>query len=105
MRLIDTETGKFVEVVNVDAFKYAILSHTWDQAGEQTLQDVRSIQLFYDHNGRRLNPDLMGESPIPVRPPASSQVDYVTQRTSLCAVRSTISSVQMPPPNIEFLIG
>ncbi|KAI0708586.1 hypothetical protein C8Q76DRAFT_799832 [Earliella scabrosa] len=44
IRVLDTSNGKFVELKDSDPFEYAILSHTWDPAGEQTYQDVRRIQ-------------------------------------------------------------
>ncbi|KAI0649801.1 hypothetical protein C8Q79DRAFT_1006132 [Trametes meyenii] len=44
MRLLDTETGQFLNVLNHFAIPYAIFSHTWDLAGEQSYLDVRSIQ-------------------------------------------------------------
>ncbi|KAI1796879.1 HET-domain-containing protein [Ganoderma leucocontextum] len=44
MRLLNTETGQFVEIFKPSEVEYAILSHTWDPEGEQTFQDVRRIQ-------------------------------------------------------------
>ena len=44
MRLLDTHTGHFVEVADISDTRYAILSHTWDAAGEQTYEEVREIQ-------------------------------------------------------------
>ncbi|TFK86221.1 HET-domain-containing protein, partial [Polyporus arcularius HHB13444] len=43
MRLLDTCTGHFHEVENHFEVPYAILSHTWTPAGEQSFQDVRSL--------------------------------------------------------------
>ena len=57
MRLLDTKTGHFVEkdLEGHDVFgrpwarfKYAILSHTWDQDGEQTYGELREIQRRYE---------------------------------------------------------
>ena len=51
MRLIDTQTGKFVEFFDLEKIPpYAILSHTWDPAptGEQSYQDVVKIQEKYN---------------------------------------------------------
>ena len=57
MRLLDTKTGHFVEKdpEGCDVFgrpqarfKYAILSHTWDQDGEQTYGELREIQRRYE---------------------------------------------------------
>lgn len=42
MRLLDTETGHFVEK-DPQNTKYAILSHTWDRE-EQTCKQLRKIQ-------------------------------------------------------------
>ena len=45
MRLLDTETGQFVEKDPKESkLKYAILSHTWDSRGEQTYPELRKIQ-------------------------------------------------------------
>lgn len=47
MRLIDTETGEFVQFFDLAKIPpYAILSHTWEPApiGEQSYQDVVKIQ-------------------------------------------------------------
>ncbi|KAH9903264.1 hypothetical protein C8Q73DRAFT_785866 [Cubamyces lactineus] len=48
MRLLDTETGRFLEIANPTDLPYAILSHTWDPKGEQTYQDVRKVQATYE---------------------------------------------------------
>ncbi|EJF56687.1 HET-domain-containing protein [Dichomitus squalens LYAD-421 SS1] len=44
MRLLNTLTGRFVEVHDPSSAEYAVLSHTWDQNGEQSYHDVRQIQ-------------------------------------------------------------
>ncbi len=44
IRVLDTQTGRFVELNDSTPIEYAILSHTWDPSGEQTYQDVRRIQ-------------------------------------------------------------
>ena len=50
MRLIDTETGEFVEFVDLEkAPPFAILSHTWVRSGEQSYQEVVKIQERYRH--------------------------------------------------------
>ncbi|KAI0634611.1 hypothetical protein C8Q77DRAFT_769201 [Trametes polyzona] len=51
MRLLDTETGYFVEIANPTDRPYAILSHTWDLEGEQKYQDVCAIQQTYQRRG------------------------------------------------------
>ncbi|TBU24459.1 heterokaryon incompatibility protein-domain-containing protein [Dichomitus squalens] len=48
MRLLDTTTGQFVELTQWWKIQYAILSHTWDPDGEQTLQELRALQMAYD---------------------------------------------------------
>ena len=72
MRLLDTETGRFLEIANPTDLPYAILSHTWDPKGEQTYQDVRKIQATYeapsmlrDRKSTRLNSSHSGESRMP----------------------------------------
>ena len=48
MRLLDTETGQFVEKdPEKDGTVYAILSHTWDAKGEQTYEELKKIQGRY----------------------------------------------------------
>ncbi|KAI1782983.1 heterokaryon incompatibility protein-domain-containing protein, partial [Ganoderma leucocontextum] len=45
MRLLDTYTGQFVEKDPGDTHtQYAILSHTWDQDGEQSYKQLKKIQ-------------------------------------------------------------
>ena len=53
MRLIDTETGLFVEIDNPRDHIYAILSHTWNGRGEQSYQEVREIQRSFALRGVR----------------------------------------------------
>ncbi|KAM5546156.1 hypothetical protein V8D89_000282 [Ganoderma adspersum] len=48
MRLLDTETGQFIDKDPKNT-EYAILSHTWDtEKGEQTYDQLRKIQQRYD---------------------------------------------------------
>ncbi|TBU57934.1 hypothetical protein BD310DRAFT_928305 [Dichomitus squalens] len=48
MRLLDVDTGSFLYFTERDKTPpYAILSHTWDSAGEQTYQEVKDIQSSY----------------------------------------------------------
>nr|VWO99468.1 Zn(2)-C6 fungal-type domain-containing protein [Ganoderma boninense] len=55
MRVIDTETGQFVEIDPETTDEYdktqktvfAILSHTWDTGGEQTYEELKKIQQRY----------------------------------------------------------
>ena len=44
MRLLDTRTIRFVYVSDPSSVTYAILSHTWDLLGEQSLQELAEIQ-------------------------------------------------------------
>ena len=45
MRLLDTHTGQFVEKdPKKEKTVYAILSHTWNPAGEQTFKELKRIQ-------------------------------------------------------------
>ena len=48
MRFLDTRTGRFRSVRDPDARRYAILSHTWNRAGEQSYQDIVAIQADVD---------------------------------------------------------
>ncbi|KAM5531397.1 hypothetical protein V8D89_014921 [Ganoderma adspersum] len=51
MRLLDTLTGQFVEVVDHGSIRYAILSHTWEsfrgEPREQTYEEIKDIQQSY----------------------------------------------------------
>ncbi|PIL24779.1 hypothetical protein GSI_12665 [Ganoderma sinense ZZ0214-1] len=48
MRLLDTIAGQFIEVFNLRRRpRYAILSHTWSLEGEQTYQELKTIQESY----------------------------------------------------------
>ncbi|EIW53262.1 uncharacterized protein TRAVEDRAFT_82850, partial [Trametes versicolor FP-101664 SS1] len=51
MRLLDTRNGQFHEILNATDQPYAILSHTWDQDGEQSFEDLCKIQARYKHPG------------------------------------------------------
>ncbi|TBU39269.1 HET-domain-containing protein [Dichomitus squalens] len=44
MRLLDTWTGNFRWVDHPSTEHYAILSHVWDISGEQTYEDLRTLQ-------------------------------------------------------------
>lgn len=46
MRLLDTETGQFVDR-DPEWTVYAILSHVWDEEGEQTYEQLKNIQRRY----------------------------------------------------------
>ncbi|KAJ8462138.1 hypothetical protein ONZ51_g11093 [Trametes cubensis] len=48
MRFLDTRTGRFRSVRDPDARRYAILSHTWNRAGEQSYQGIVAIQADAD---------------------------------------------------------
>ena len=51
MRLLDTQTGQFAEA-NLEETRYAVLSHTWDEEGEQTYEALKKIQRRYvSHRG------------------------------------------------------
>ncbi len=83
MRLLDTETGEFVQKdprkdVNL---KYAILSHTWDAEGEQTYQVLRNIQQRYDLGKLPPLPDPRDESSAIPSPKQSSLVSVTTPVT------------------------
>ncbi len=48
MRVLDTETGQFANINQEDKeTKYTILSHVWDKEGEQTYEQLGSIQRCY----------------------------------------------------------
>ena len=86
MRLLDTETGQFVEKdPEARETVYAILSHTWDKGGEQTFEELKKIQWRYSRGpqaqqGGRVDPkactssypsskyDQLGPSPPPPPP-------------------------------------
>ncbi|KAI1792761.1 HET-domain-containing protein [Ganoderma leucocontextum] len=65
MRLLDTNTGHFVEKDPKNT-KYATLSHTWDKQGEQTYKQFRKIQKRYEpHPGSSAIPRASGSHPSP----------------------------------------
>ncbi|KAI0330895.1 HET-domain-containing protein, partial [Cubamyces sp. BRFM 1775] len=43
MRLLNTRTGQFLEDVDPNATRYAILSHVWEIRGEQSYQQIRGF--------------------------------------------------------------
>ncbi|PIL26675.1 hypothetical protein GSI_11251 [Ganoderma sinense ZZ0214-1] len=86
MRLLDTATGQFISKdPNDPETKYAILSHTWDPEGEQTIHQLREIQKRYvlgyqsledyssDSRGGPLSPNRRPPSPDP--PTLDSEID------------------------------
>ena len=44
MRLLDAHKLRFVDVIDPESVKYAILSHTWDLLGEQTFQALCDVK-------------------------------------------------------------
>ncbi|KAI0330894.1 HET-domain-containing protein [Cubamyces sp. BRFM 1775] len=61
MRLLSTQTGKFVENADPDRTCYAILSHVWEADGEQSYQQVLAIWRSAECEGAVSildNPDL-----------------------------------------------
>ncbi|RDX52498.1 HET-domain-containing protein [Lentinus brumalis] len=44
MRLLDTNTGRFRTIHDPRKERYAIISHTWAEEGEQTYKDILEIQ-------------------------------------------------------------
>ena len=58
MRLLNTNTLRFVEYVNPEPVKYAILSHTWDPQGEQNFQELSEIQRAHVHEPITQSPRL-----------------------------------------------
>ena len=58
MRFLNTHTGQFVEK-DPEKTRYGILSHTWDDKGEQTYEELKKIQQQYvsasqtSQNGQR----------------------------------------------------
>ena len=75
MRLLDTLTGQFVEVLDHGSIRYAILSHTWESSGgeprEQTYEEIMEIQQSYASR-----PDARRSS----LPPSTSSTQYVASQ-------------------------
>ena len=85
MRLLDTEPGHFVERDPRET-TYAILSHTWDDGGEQSHKELKKIQKRYDLKVRCLrhatkNPKHPSPSP-PECPPDASPLPMPTEGSS-----------------------
>ena len=57
MRLVNTKTGEFVWVNDPSNLRFAIISHVWSTAGEQSYQDLLRIQDDV-RTERALNPEL-----------------------------------------------
>ena len=64
MRCLDTHTGEFVDI-NPECTNYAILSHTWDEGGEQTYTELREIQKRYDTRGQHRQRAAISLQPLP----------------------------------------
>ena len=64
MRCLDTHTGEFVDI-NPECTNYAILSHTWDEGGEQTYTELREIQKRYDARGQHRQRAAISLQPLP----------------------------------------
>ncbi|KAI1785938.1 HET-domain-containing protein [Ganoderma leucocontextum] len=72
MRLLNTETGQFVEKDPKDPkVKYAILSHTWDSKGEQTYPELKEIQNRH-HSPHSAEHRQGGSSPTSSQPSLST---------------------------------
>ncbi|KAI0684779.1 heterokaryon incompatibility protein-domain-containing protein, partial [Cerioporus squamosus] len=92
MRLMNTETGQFVEINNPAQHIYAILSHTWDPEGEQSFIEITEIQRFM---GMPILPDST-PSPLDTSGPTAPTL---TPSTSPSAADIDPSS-QEPRPSI-----
>ncbi|KAI1786356.1 HET-domain-containing protein [Ganoderma leucocontextum] len=70
MRLLDTDTGQFVQK-DPKRTVYAILSHTWDtERGEQTFEQLKTIQRRYEPSTSS-SPEQDRDGPPPTPPPPS----------------------------------
>ncbi|PIL27626.1 hypothetical protein GSI_10778 [Ganoderma sinense ZZ0214-1] len=84
MRLLDTLTGQFAEVVDHNSIRYAILSHTWEsirgEPQEQTYEEIKEIQQLYasQPNSRSLSlpPSTSSTQSIAPQQYASSNPPY-----------------------------
>lgn len=74
MRLLCTATGHFIEVFDLSRLRYAILSHTWAPNGEQTYEDIRSIQRDLDPDFPVLDTSYLDNIPFPPVKSDSSEI-------------------------------
>ncbi|KAL7277051.1 hypothetical protein ACG7TL_008896 [Trametes sanguinea] len=56
MRLLDTRTGQFRWISDPREARYAILSHTWRRAGEQSYHDILTLQASIKQPKTRQSP-------------------------------------------------
>ncbi|TBU43659.1 hypothetical protein BD309DRAFT_1009618 [Dichomitus squalens] len=110
MRVLDTETGQFVEIDHLTT-EYAILSHTWDhQNGEQTYAQLKKIQERYI-----LRPGARPQNNAPHRqdnptsaatPPYSpSSPTPATSCAPFPAAREAASTTTLPNERTALLAG
>lgn len=104
MRLLDTQTGQFVEE-DPACVEYAILSHTWRSNGEQTYQELREIQKRYPPLPRSQRPPESLHSSSRYHVPSSESVFHQTPLGRITA--STVDPVplQSSPSNWHPLDG
>ncbi|KAI1786351.1 HET-domain-containing protein [Ganoderma leucocontextum] len=107
MRLLDTETGQFVEK-DPEKTVYAILSHTWDtEKGEQAYEELKKIQRRYGtrsdvpqsrprpEGGTSPSPEQDRGGPPPTPPPPSSQLPRDPSVVILTPTSSGLSTPQI----------
>ncbi|PIL28922.1 hypothetical protein GSI_08969 [Ganoderma sinense ZZ0214-1] len=113
MRLLDTETGQFVQKdprkdVNL---KYAILSHTWDPEGEQTYQVLWKIQQRNQPKPRSLHESLAipvaismvippGQQNVPPTPPTTVAKSVTVSDDHQAPQGSEEDQFEIPPRSI-----
>ncbi|KAI1792754.1 HET-domain-containing protein [Ganoderma leucocontextum] len=101
MRLLDTETGEFVEKdPRKDTNLNYALSHTWDPEGEQTYQVLRKIQQRYDPKpqpgqSQRREPPRTGLQLSSADPPAIPSPVQPSPNLSIAVT----TPVAIPPGN------
>ncbi|TBU43665.1 HET-domain-containing protein [Dichomitus squalens] len=110
MRVLDTETGQFVEIDHLTT-KYAILSHTWDhQNGEQTYAELKRIQDRYIlRPGARPQNNALHRQDNPfsaaTSPDSPSSPTPAISCTPFPAAREAASTTTLPNERTALLAG
>ena len=81
MRLLNTLTGNFEEFQDHSTIpSYAILSHTWSPEGEQTFQEVRTVQEGFKQGSVKLK--ISSPTPHSIPLPAMQRDGLLQPHTS-----------------------
>ncbi|KAM5542828.1 hypothetical protein V8D89_003492 [Ganoderma adspersum] len=100
MRLLDTQTGQFViKDPKCPSVKYAILSHTWENTGEQEYPELRAIQNLYtvERQPSRSHHSLTGNRQSDPWHPAAEH----NERAGLSSITYVTAASALPPHTVS----